>query len=166
MLINLNRLILLFILCVSLISVVSAQQREQKCSKRHRLNDNAPSVYIEPERDVKLIRLAEDAGRFLLRINNNTCGTIWIDASGGNEKYEDASLYYDVLKNGVLRYKVNCRICSFTGLSRGKTLSFSVPKEHLAKGMSLRIQFMYDWENHDDVFGGREVTHYVQYKHM
>jgi hypothetical protein len=48
-------------------------------------------------------------------------------------------------------------------LRGGESVLFSVPREHLPKGMVLRVSFSYEWEDQDDVFAGREVEHVVSF---
>ena len=48
-------------------------------------------------------------------------------------------------------------------LKAGESVLFSVPREHLPKGIALRVKFSYEWEDPDVVFGGGEVEHIVSF---
>ena len=54
-------------------------------------------------------------------------------------------------------------IVSSTDLASGRSTVFSIPKEHLAKDLRLRISINFDWEDRNDVFAGREVEHFVYF---
>jgi hypothetical protein len=48
-------------------------------------------------------------------------------------------------------------------LRSGESVLFSVPREHLPKGIVLRVKFNYEWEDQDGVPTGREVEHILSY---
>lgn len=155
--------ILIFILVLIMFNNIFAQNKYQnKISVGVRIKQNKPSVYIVPESDLKLNKLAEVGERILLRLHNNSRWGILLEASGGYAEYEDGSIYYKVFEKDVLQHNQFCHVCSVIPLSSGKSFLFSVPKEYLAKDFSLRIQFDYEWEkNH--YFESDEVIHYVQF---
>ena len=58
-------------------------------------------------------------------------------------------------------YKVG-GVCHVYTLPSGKSVSFSVPREHLAKNLSVKMQFGYEWES-DYSSRWEEPEHYVRF---
>jgi len=129
-----------------------------------------PSVYITFVKTAprKPLYVEEGEEGIWLRLHNNTHRKIYILAGGADKEYGDLSPYYDIesTKEGKTDIPIGVKpvhIVSSAGLASGKSVVFSIPKEHLAKDLRIRISISFDWEDTDDVFAGREVEHFVYY---
>jgi len=137
-------------------------QRAQKA----RLSPKHPSVYITFERAAKITSdsTGELEETIWLRLRNNTRWPIILDMNGvSSREYGDAALFHDVLLDGKVIAEERCHACSFNPLPPGRALVFTVPREDLRQGYSIRVRFSYSWEDGDDVAGGREVEHFVYF---
>lgn len=134
--------------------------RDVRISKKH------PSVYITFEREGKIAsaRTGEIQETVWLRIHNNTRWPLILFMNGvPSHDYGDAFLFYDVLSEGKVLTESRCHVCSFNQLGPGRSLAFTVPREELAEGFSIRVNFNYGWEDESDIFAGREVQHSVSF---
>lgn len=147
-----------------------------------------PSVYIDYARQGKREPLAPSEGDegVWLRLHNNTRWKIFFSAFGVPESLGDVGMYYEIedfsprvffegsKSLGEPRKSAEQRpdppigyraVDSFSviGLDAGKSVLFSVPREHLAKGLRLRVSFNYEWEDSSDVAAGIEPEHYVYF---
>jgi hypothetical protein len=159
---------------IVVVSVVSAQTRKpNKISTEIRLSKDKPSVYISYERSGKREPLhgSESDEGIWLRLHNNTKWTIIFPTFGPPETHGDVGMFYtlevvselpkevtDIPKGYELRH-----LYSTFNLRGGESVLFSVPREHLPKGIVLRVSFSYEWEDQDAVFAGREVEHIVSF---
>ena len=127
-----------------------------------------PSVYIDFERAGILRSPGERVGeeRVWLRLHNNTRWPIMIDMGDvPSKEYGEAEIFYDLLSGGQLIFPGQCiDVCTLNKVGTGKSLEFSLPREDLADGRTIRISFSYSRENQNDVSGGREVEHYVYFR--
>ena len=156
------------------VSFVSAQTRKpSRSSSEIRLSMDRPSVYISYERSGRRepLREGESNEGIWLRFHNNTKWKIIFPASGALETHGDVGMFYTLeviseLSDEVVDipkgYELG-HVYSTFELGGGESVLFSVPREHLPKGIVLRVKFSYEWENQDDVFAGREVEHTVSY---
>ncbi len=149
----------MFVLSLCSITVAQNKKRDND-SQRIKIDKDKPSVYLVAETNVKLKKLADADDGILLRFHNNSRWAIWLQASGGSD-YADASLFYKVFKKSILEHSKICHACSVIPLKPGKSISFSIPKKHLAEGLSLRVQFDFDWGQ--DWFIDGEPIHFVQF---
>jgi hypothetical protein len=156
------RHISLALLFLPLVATASAQQR--RCNTR--LKKTFPSVYITFARFGKAAPVSEgeSGDRIWLRLHNNTRWAIWLEAYGLPNKYGQAGMFYDLMSgNEMLPESEHCHTCSVIPLASGKTLLFSVPREHLSEGRALRIHFSFDWQDRDDVTADRDVDNIVSF---
>jgi hypothetical protein len=170
-----RRLISFFIIFLAAaVSFVSAQTgKPNKPSSEIRLSRDKPSVYISYERSGKRepLHVSESDEGIWLRLHNNTKWKIIFPAAGVPEPHGDVGMFYtlevvselpdevvDIPKGEELGH-----VSSTFELRGGESVLFSVPREHLPKGIVLRVRFSYEWENQDDVFAGREVEHIVSF---
>jgi hypothetical protein len=170
-----RRLISFFIIVVIVtVSFVSAQTRKPNMpSSEVRLSMDKPSVYISYERSGKRepLHVGESDEGIWLRLHNNTKWKIKFPVSGAPETHGDVGMFYtlevvselpdevvDIPKGDELGH-----VYSPFEVRSGESVLFSVPREHLPKGIVLRVKFSYEWENQDDVSAGREVEHTVSY---
>lgn len=153
-----------FILCGVVISL-QAQHKPRGTQAESRIRKDMPTVYIAFERggSRKPLEQGESNEGVWLRLHNNTRWPIMLEMNGVPPEYGDAALFYDVLSEGKLILEGRCHVCSSNRISPGRSLVFSVPREDLAKGKSIRVKFSYGWEDPDDVFAGREPEHYVNF---
>lgn len=137
-----------------------SRQRSIKVNKVHAANYITLERIGRPE-----LNSSEDTQELVwLRLHNNTRWKILLEASGGNEKYEDARLYYDMLDiNGNIKEAISCHVCSITKLQSGKSILFTVPYLQFTGTEAMRIRYNYDWENFEDAFTEGEPTHYIYF---
>jgi len=153
-----------FIVLISFNLDAFCQRRPRTSSASVRIDKKRPTIFLELEQIEKSD--VSDAGRAIkkvrLRLTNNSKWIIKLDASGGEQSSEDASLYYDTLdENGNIKERRVCHVCSVIGLKAGKSILFDVPYDELAKAASLRVEFSYVWEDAVAVAPEAEPTHYV-----
>ena len=155
-----------------------------------RVVKNKPSVYISFEREGKREPLypEESTKGIWLRLHNNTRWTIYFCAFDVPSIYGERGLYHEVEKLSVDKeggtYKDsadkaepmsssqasqppvgyrNNHTCRVFRLLSGKSILFSVPREHLGEGLAIKIAFNYSWENLIDVIEGTEPEHYAYF---
>jgi hypothetical protein len=121
----------------------------QKRPSNPHLSRSQPSVYITFDHQGKIASTSGATEEFVwLRLRNNTRWPIVLDMEGVPSKaYGDAGLFWDVLCEGDSPLFHRCHACSFNSLPPGHYILFTVPREHLAKGCSLRVMFSYAWEH-------------------
>ena len=166
-------------LCLVLVFATSSvfnQRRGQAASSaRVRLVTNEPAVYISfTRRGMRKPLQANESDRGIwLRLHNNTKWRIVIPVFDVPPEYGELGVFYDIevgdkestdFPNGVPKSRPVDEVYSIISLGPGKSVSFSVPQEHLENGLNLRVRFSYDWENQDDVFAGREAIHFVYFR--
>lgn len=156
-------------------SLFSQRRGDAEDSARGRLVRNAPSVYISYTRSGtrKQLQTGESERRVWLRLHNNTKWRIVIPVFDVPPEWGELGIFYDIEANdqqgiafqkGVPKGRPVADVYSTVRLGAGKSVLFSVPTEHLVKGLNLRIRFSYEWENQDDVFAGREASHFVYFR--
>ncbi|MDQ3649591.1 MAG: hypothetical protein M3458_04780 [Acidobacteriota bacterium] len=163
--------ILIFLIPLSV--KTKAQYRETK-SKDVRLVKNQPSVYLSFEREGKREPLEEgESGQGIwLRFRNNSKWQVGVCIFSVPKEYGDEGVFYEVerfisantgnvgetpigyeAKGGCLRQLI----------PPGKSLIFSVPREHLADGLAIKVAFRYEWEDNTNVLSGREPIHHAYF---
>lgn len=155
-----------------------------------KLENQKPSIYITFEKAGKRTPLREnesDKGIWL-KLHNNLRYSIRFCAFGISdgeqlaffEKNSELGLNYDVeftdsssfLGSGSEEKKDNSMnvpvgypvggICHYYELKAGNSVVFSVPVEHLAKGLSIKIPFKYEWEEESE----DNPTHFVYFNSL
>jgi len=164
----------LTIFLIAAVSFVSAQtRRPNRPSPEIRLSRDKPSVYISYEHSAKRepIHTGESDEGIWLRLHNNTKWAIKFPVSGAPEKHGDIGMFYileviselpDEVTEIPKGYELG-HVYSPFKLRSGASVLFSVPREHLPKGVVLRVRFSYEWENQGDVFADGEVQHFVAF---
>ena len=77
-----------------------------------------------------------------LRFHNNTREAVELHMSGAmGRSYGDASLYFDIEKDGKSVMNHRCHVCSFNQIRPGGTLTFVVPMEWCDMGTDLRLTY-------------------------
>lgn len=145
-------------------TALSQNRRKVIRQKSVKINKTYPTVYLTFEKTGKALNdsTGETEELVWLRLHNNTRWSIWIQASGGNEKIEDAGLYYDVIDDeGTVKEYRRCHVCSRIQIGNKKSILFTVPLAYFAEAEALQLSFAYDWEKEGG--SGGEPTHYVYF---
>jgi hypothetical protein len=183
-----NVILIMFTFLSLVVNSYPQQEMRFKPQSEVRLTKEEPSVYITFERVGKREPLEDGESNegIWLRLHNNTRWAIIFPKFGIPKALDEVGMYYDIetiqkeesfsdtLENGEkekqekevpeppLGYKL-FHASTTMKLLPGRSIVFSVPHEHLAKNLALRINFSYEWEDTTDVFVGREVKHYVYF---
>ena len=148
-------------LTISILLCLVPTSFPQKRGPNVRLSKAHPSVYITFDHAGKIASMSngEMEESVWLRLRNNTRWPIILDMNGVPSKaYGDAALFWDVLCEGNEPSVRRCHVCSFNPLSPGHYILFTVPREDLAKGCSIRVKFSYGWED-----SSGEPDHFVYF---
>jgi hypothetical protein len=171
--------------------VTSIDAQQKKISRRRddvRLMKDKPSVYISFERfgEREPLEPGESREGIWLRFHNNTKWPIFFRAFSVPKELGEAGMYYEIrelpqasVERGSpsssktkedIKQKTDLStgyqpVDSFSVISieSGDSILFSIPSEHLAEGLYLRMGFNYGWEDQNDVTAGREAFHYVSF---
>jgi hypothetical protein len=121
----------------------------------------------------------EKEERIWLRLHNNTLWTIEFCSFSVKDQYGDTGIVYDVkryppstgmievhLKGSALPKERNQQepartlqgystadTCTPYYLDSGKSVIFSMPREHLGKNLYIEFEFWPEWENRDNELG-------------
>ena len=183
-------LTLLLFVCFPSFSYVHAQRNTtNKATDPVRLIKDKPSVYITFERRGKRkpLESGESKEGIWLRLHNNTRWEISFCAFGVPAAYGEVGMYYEVeeipfeksggetsestdretaAKRKPSKPPIGYRkvhACSVIKMSPGKTIMFSVPREHLAENLAIKVAFNYGWEESEDIISGLEPQHSVYF---
>lgn len=157
---------------------IISQTKQTKKESSVLIRRDRPSVYIEFERvgTEEPFSKGESSERVWLKIENNTHWEIQFCSFEVKRKYGNIGVVYNIDKMpqtiGAERNSSNSDkktnitenlqvpegygtgdTCTPFHLVGGKSTIFSVPKEHLAKDLNIRIEFWYEWENRDNLTG-------------
>jgi hypothetical protein len=167
-------LLLAILISLTLFRVNTMAQFRETKSKDVRAVKNQPSVYLSFEREGKREPLeeGESAKGIWLRFRNNSKWQVGVCIFSVPEEYGDEGVFYDVerfisanagtvretpigygAKGGCLRQLI----------LPGKSLLFSVPREHLADGLAIKVAFRYKWEDNTNVLNGQEPIHHAYF---
>lgn len=158
-----------------------------KGQERAKIEKDKPTVYITFEKFGKRspLETGESDDGIWLRLHNNTPWKILFPAFSVPKELGELGMYYELEelpqgdtsgsgpdfkpatgkmeKASPPRGYSRPHSYSVRELASGASVLFSVPREHLAQKLSLRIQFIYGWEDLDDVFAGRSPQHFVYF---
>lgn len=149
--------------------VAEAQRTKTRNAPRPTVVAGKSGVYITFERygNRKPLRTNEGGEGIWLRLHNNMLYSISLCAFGISETGKQLTMYgkglevglkYDVLLNPVaiteeppnikvpVGYNTNSS-CHMFEVKSGTSMIFSVPAEHLIRGLSIKLRFVYDWED-------------------
>jgi len=149
-----------------------------------RIVKNKPSVFISFDHRGKRqpLEQGESDSGIWLRLHNNTKAVIFIPIFTVPKTLGDVGLFYDIIsttrpnnyhdsaapaqetKSPELPAGYTLGHTSSAYLLRpGRSISFSVPAEHLPERVGLRVNFSYEWELEGDMEFVRigEPQHYV-----
>ena len=166
------------------VSLCYAQKRAVRSrtlsADKVKINKNEPGLYIAFERFGRRTPLREDESQdgVYLRLHNNLRYSIGFCSFGMSEDGEmliaadsetQIGVNYDVEITDYEAFgKTRAEkpsgyptgsICFGFVLKAGRSVVFSAPKEHLAKGLSIKIPFNYAWESPTET----NPMHYVYF---
>lgn len=171
------RLQILLIVILTCSSFVTSQIETERSNTQEgnksafALVSGKPSVYIGFERTGKRRPPGDDVSNkaVWLKLHNNMrfaikfCAHGLLDKSGNlltNEQAGEIGLSYDIeLTNHSIFKGSRTEIpygnnatdfCHIFTLDAGKAVVFSVPAEHLVKGLSIKVPFNYEWESESE----------------
>ena len=111
-----------------------------------------PTVYLTYERSGQRVPLTNGESRkgIWLRLHNNTKWKLVLRVNGvPNRSYGDAVVLYEVERtegSGFTPVGYRSHVASVIKVKSGNSLLFSLPQEHLEKGLAIRVRYNYDWE--------------------
>ncbi|RMG01936.1 MAG: hypothetical protein D6735_11040 [Acidobacteria bacterium] len=164
--------VLAIIVCFVFSMSTEAQKRETS-TKDMRIIKNRPSVYISFEREGnrKPLHTGDSNKGVWLRLHNNSKWRIWVCMWDVPKEYGEKELTYE-----VERYEKsgNCEetplstdpegSCPLELMKPGESVLFSVPREHLAEGLAIKVNFLYEWDiDSDGSISDLEPKHYVYF---
>lgn len=90
-----------------------------------------------------------------MKLVNNSKWSIYVQLFSYGEK-EDTGVYYDVERirnSGVFDEPLpqgyqqgsGCIITGYSELKSGKSVNFSIPRNHLAQDLQIRMDFIFEW---------------------
>jgi hypothetical protein len=150
---------------------VNAQTKETT-SNDVRLVKDQPNVFVSFEREGKWkpFKKFESERRVWLRFHNNSKWQIGACMWDVPKEYGDKDIVYDVERykkggHGVTPVTTSQEnSCPRIFIESGRSILFSVPIEHLADGLAIKIQFRYEWETEPDGFSSDlEPKHYAYF---
>lgn len=163
---------------VFLTQLTANGQTDVPCKTNKILLDcKQPSVYIsfeKAEHRAPLKNGESDQGVWL-RLHNNSAWNVTVATLGlPDNSYGDFRVFYEVKPTRNYAGSINVsdisnvynyrHISSVRTLTPGRTILFSVPKEHLSPGLYLSIEFSYAWEQAGSSGGGiGNISHYASF---
>jgi hypothetical protein len=165
-------LVLLFSLLVIPVSTQKKSRSNRKkvlTSTEVRLKKDKPHVFISYEKQGEIAPLSQSQSnrRYWLRFHNNSIFTVMICISVVPKDYGDYGVRYEVERYqgfGPVPGVGSSDNCQNQQIESGDVLNFSVPQEHLAEGLAIKIRFKYYWElDPNGSFNPREAYHYVYF---
>ena len=119
-----------------------------------RLLPDRPLAYITFVRTGKreTIHVNESNEGVWLRLHNNTRRRMYLRTVEGGPKSQGYLLLYEVVPEDGARTETNLPIGersdirTIISVRPGKSALFSVPREHLARGLSISVAFAYRWD--------------------
>jgi hypothetical protein len=165
----LKRLLMSFGLCFLLAAAAQGTGRQEPTAKvRH--DKTRPAVYMTYERSGRRIPLSngESERGIWLRLHNNSKWKLVFRAGGVPDRsYGDAVLFYEVERtegSGFIPVGYSSHVASVIKLKAGDSLVFSLPQEHLKKGLAVRVRYNYEWElPKDDSLSANPPYHSVTF---
>lgn len=162
-------IILIFIFVLNIISAI-AQKTETNSSDVRVIKDR-PSVYISFERQgiLKPLHTGDSNKRVWLRFHNNSKWQVGFCMWDVPKEYGDKDVPYE-----TERYKNKDKAapitiseensCPVMFIGSGKSVLFSVAREHLAEGLAIKVEFRYEWEMEPDGFMSElEAKHFAYF---
>lgn len=162
---------LIVVFAISLISAFA--QKTETNSSDVRLVKNLPNVYISFERvgKRKPLHAGESDNGVWLRLHNNSKWQVGFCQWDVTKEYGDKDLDYEVEKYKDVKGWASATMatnpegsCPIISIASGKSVLFSVPREHLVEGLAIKVPFRYEWETDSDGFtSDLEPKHFVYF---
>jgi len=156
-------------LCFLLAFAAHAQGRLGSTAEVRHQKDR-PTVYVTYEQSGPRVPLSngESERGIWLRLHNNTKWKLILRVGGvPNPSYGDAVVFYEVERtegSGFIPIGYSSHVASVIKLKAGGSIVFSLPQEHLEKGLALRVRYNYEWElRKDDSFSANLPYHSVTF---
>ena len=154
-------------LCASVLSVSAQKRRNSSAQNDVRIDKSKPSVFISYDHEGSRtpLKAAESNRGVWLRLQNNTTTSLFFPSFSVPRELGDVGMFYDIIS---MSYSNNYQDPSLPTpettaeelpvgytlghtssaylLGPGRSVLFSVPREHLPKGVALRFSFNYEWE--------------------
>jgi hypothetical protein len=134
-----------------------------------RISKTKPHVFINFERKGRIepLYLGESSERVWLRFNNNSKWKIMFCSNPVPKEYGHMEVIYEIDRYkgpGGIPGTRSSDTCGYFLLDAGKSILFSVPQEHLADGLAVKVQFRYEWEiDPDGADNLLEPKHYTYF---
>lgn len=163
---------LTLIICFVFSASAEAQKREIN-SKDVRLVKNRPSVYVSFEREGKRepLHTGESNKGVWLRFHNNSKWQVGVCMWGVSKEYGDKDVTYEIERYESVGDSEEIPVandpegsCLLGLMKPGTSVLFSVPREHLAEGLAVKVKFLYQWDIDSDGFiSNLEPKHYAYF---
>jgi len=149
-------LLALFFCTNVLVSPATAQKKKKSGSSvSARIVRDRPHIYISFERmgEISPLNIGESNHRIWLRFHNNSRWTVELCSSVVPKEYGDAEIDYEIERYDGFGEVPGTRLsdsCGYVSVGSGRSLAFSVPREHLIQSLAIKVRFMYEWERNAD----------------
>ncbi len=150
----------------------SLAQKDSQTKPTARIQKDKPTTYITFEhlgfRKPEYVN-ESDKGVWL-RVHNNSQWSIFFRAHGVSKNRGDVGLFYEIESTGKRPCNeipvpyASDHLSSVFELPSGKSATFSVPREHLADDLAIRVRFYYEWEGEYSISRGDDAQHYVLFR--
>ena len=152
--------------------VSSLAKNDSKTKPTARIRKDKPTTYITFEHlgFRKHEYVGESDEGVWLRIHNNSQWSIFLPAYDVSKNRGDVGLFYEIESTGkrpcdeIPVPYASDHLYSVSELLSGKSATFSVPREHLADDLAIRVRFYYEWEGEHSVARGDDAQHYVLFR--
>lgn len=141
------------VLSLAFVSLISAQTNKPE---KIIMDSSKPSVYLEFFRIIKdkSLYIDDSKERVQLKLTNNTKWSIYIYHAnyGENEEMKAMYFYTEKIKPDLPTKVSNSYSPIHAGattseLKSGKSVEFSIPRNHLAENLKIRIDYDFEWED-------------------
>jgi len=168
-------LLMVILCCLTLTSLATAQkkmssnQTKKITSNDVRIVKSKPHVLIGFEREGKIEPLYDGQSdtRVWLRFYNNSKWKVMFCSNPIPKEYGETETTYEIERYEGFGETPGTRssdTCAYLLLEAGKSILFSVPREHLAEGLAIKVQFRYEWEiDPDGTDNFLEPKHYAYF---
>ncbi|RMG01267.1 MAG: hypothetical protein D6735_12140 [Acidobacteria bacterium] len=164
------------VLCCLMLTSLAAAQKKMPSNRTKKMTSNdvrivksKPHVFIGYEREGKIEPLYEGESdtRVWLRFYNNSKWMVMFCSSSVPKEYGETEITYEIERyKGFGETPGTSRLdaCGYLLLKAGESIVFSVPREHLAEGLAIKVNFLYEWEvDSDGSISDLEPKHYVYF---
>ena len=161
-----NKLIILIQLLGLLFGGFSAQAYDQGKKKfASHLKPTKPLIYttVEKRGPREPVHGDDSLEGTWLRIHNNSIWSISIPTYGVVNSQGEAGVYYEVISDSCLEipridssnpckhfYVQASDYVDYQSIRPGKSILFSIPDNHIQKGMAIRVPIQFEWELDND----------------